>query len=213
MELIMKTRKERNKKGHFIYYGAFLCPYCLQKIERSMAQGKRDKSCGCKQYELTSKSKKGQKRTLEQRKNISDSLKGKKHTEERKIKNSISHKGKKRSKESRKKQSEAIKGKYVGKLSSNWKEGSSLESYPFEFFLIKNQIKERDLLICQAPGCIGIGYLCIHHIDYNKLNNNPENLITLCNSCHSKTNHRNNRQYWTEFYQNIMMAKIMECLL
>lgn len=36
----------------------------------------------------------------------------------------------------------------------------------------------------------------VHHIDYDKKNNNPENLITLCHSCHAKTN--SNREYWTK---------------
>jgi len=35
-----------------------------------------------------------------------------------------------------------------------------------------------------------------NHIDYNKKNCNPDNLITLCHSCHSKTNH--NRNYWVK---------------
>ena len=44
--------------------------------------------------------------------------------------------------------------------------------------------------------------LCIHHIDYDKKNNNPENLITLCNSCHTKTNIKN-RDYWKNYYSEI----------
>ena len=30
--------------------------------------------------------------------------------------------------------------------------------------------------------------LVIHHIDYNKMNNDESNLITLCKVCHGKTN-------------------------
>lgn len=33
----------------------------------------------------------------------------------------------------------------------------------------------------------GYGYLEVHHIDGDRLNNNPENLITLCRRCHRKT--------------------------
>ena len=38
--------------------------------------------------------------------------------------------------------------------------------------------------------------LSVHHIDYNKKNNSPDNLISLCRSCHSKTNGKNNRPHW-----------------
>ena len=33
---------------------------------------------------------------------------------------------------------------------------------------------------------------------HDKKNCNPENLITLCRSCHSKTN--TNREYWLKYY-------------
>jgi len=36
-------------------------------------------------------------------------------------------------------------------------------------------------------------------IDYDKLNIKPKNLISLCHSCHMKTNY--NREYWRQrFY-------------
>src|SRR3972149_1489629 len=69
---------------------------------------------------------------------------------------------------------------------------------------LKQSILERDNYTCQCPYCnLENGRLMVHHIDYNKKNNNPENLITLCNSCHSKTIGKNKRQYFTEFYQKI----------
>lgn len=213
MELIRKSDARRNKKGHLVYYGLFQCPFCFSLVERSITQGNRDKSCGCARYKLVSISHSGQKRTEEQRINISKGLKGKKHTEERIKKTAESNKGKKRTLGQRQKQSESRKGKYILEKHPNWNNGSSLESYPFEFFLIRNQILERDINVCQTPGCVETGNLCIHHIDYNKLNNNPENLITLCQSHHSKTNGKNKRLYFTEFYQSIMMSKLMECLL
>lgn len=37
-----------------------------------------------------------------------------------------------------------------------------------------------------------------NHIDYNKKNCNPKNLITLCRKCHSKTN--SNRDYWINYF-------------
>jgi hypothetical protein len=42
----------------------------------------------------------------------------------------------------------------------------------------------------------------VHHIDYDKANCAKENLITLCEVCHGRTNY--NRDYWknilTELY-------------
>ena len=83
-----------------------------------------------------------------------------------------------------------------------WLEGISFEPYGLEFNKeLKQCIKNRDFHTCQTPGCMNTNCLVVHHIDYNKRNNNPENLITLCRNCHSKTNF--NRQYFTEFYTNI----------
>ncbi len=101
-----------------------------------------------------------------------------------------------------------------GVLSSNWQGGISFEPYGIEFNKpLKQFIKNRDFNVCQTPSCKNEkNYrLEIHHIDYDKKNNNPENLITLCLICHRKTGF--NREYFTEFYQNIMMGKLMECLL
>ena len=97
-----------------------------------------------------------------------------------------------------------------GELSPNWNNGSSFEPYSPEFNKEKKTlILERDNYTCQNPGCTEVHKrLNVHHIDFNKQNNNPENLITLGTSCHSKTNGKNSRQYWTEFYQNIMKGKI-----
>lgn len=39
----------------------------------------------------------------------------------------------------------------------------------------------------------------VHHIDYSKTNCSPDNLITLCPSCHVKTNH--NRQRWIKYFE------------
>ena len=95
-------------------------------------------------------------------------------------------------------------------LNPAWLNGISFEPYSPEFNREKKQqVLERDNYECQNPNCEHLSErLDCHHIDYDKKNNNLENLIALCNSCHSKTNGKNNRQYWTEFYQNIMANKI-----
>jgi hypothetical protein len=40
--------------------------------------------------------------------------------------------------------------------------------------------------------------LDVHHIDYDKKNGDPRNLVSLCKSCHIKTNY--NREYWIEYF-------------
>ena len=102
-----------------------------------------------------------------------------------------------------------------GEGSPNWQNGISFEPYSPEFNKEKKvQVLERDNYECQNPNCNHLSEgLDVHHIDYDKKNNSLENLTILCKSCHAKTNGKNNRQYWTEFYQNIMVNKIMDCLL
>ena len=66
---------------------------------------------------------------------------------------------------------------------------------------LKLKIKRRDNFVCQICGLqdednyCGNGYgLAIHHIDYDKCNCSENNLISLCNQCHAKTNY--NRDIW-----------------
>lgn len=158
---------------------------------------------------------------------------GKNHTEKarhlisEKNKNNSYRKGKKHTEESRQKMREAKLGKYdgennpmydvhlFGELNSQWQGGKSFEPYSPEFNdILKDYIKNRDNYTCQCPDCIHLSdILCIHHIDYNKQNNSLDNLITLCRKCHLKTNGKNNRLFWTEFYQSIIINRIVECLL
>jgi len=65
---------------------------------------------------------------------------------------------------------------------------------------LKRSIRERDNYVCQLCSSIqGEKTFSVHHIDYNKHNCDHENLITLCNSCHSKTNFNRNR--WKKYFQ------------
>lgn len=108
--------------------------------------------------------------------------------------------GKKHSKEIREKISKAVTGKNKGNTNPAWKGGISKRPYPFNFDKeLKEIIRKRDdykCRICGVPQEECIRTLPIHHIDYNKGNINPDNLITLCYSCHGKTMH--NREYWKE---------------
>ncbi len=226
MELIRNLGTRISKKGHKDSWGVFYCEYCKQEVEKLLHIGKKAKSCGCVRLKLISlatkglkfteehrnnisKANKGKKRTDEQRKNISEFRKGRKHSEETRIKQSKASKGKRKSEEHRINLSKAKKGKYVRELSSQWQGGISFLPYPPEFNKeLKQFILERDNYTCQCPNCKNnFNYLIIHHIDYDKKNNNLENLITLCNRCHSETVGKNNRQYWIVYYQNIMRSK------
>lgn len=62
---------------------------------------------------------------------------------------------------------------------------------------LRESIRMRDSFTCQECGIHQEELprnLDIHHIDYNKDNCNPKNLVALCRSCHIKTNY--NRDYW-----------------
>jgi hypothetical protein len=74
-----------------------------------------------------------------------------------------------------------------GNKNPNWKNGLSNEPYGLEFTSkMKEVIKYRDNYKCRM--CKSDNHLVVHHIDYNKYNNEERNLITLCKSCHGKTN-------------------------
>lgn len=87
-----------------------------------------------------------------------------------------------------------------GKNSPSWRGGISLEPYGLEFNdKLKAQIRARDSNYCQLCKIYEDGKCHdVHHRNYNKQNNKPGNLITLCRSCHSKTN--TNREYWENYF-------------
>ncbi len=102
--------------------------------------------------------------------------------------------GKHHTKETKRKISEANSGEN----SSNWLGGISFEPYGLEFNeALKKEIRERDNYICQVCGKLNSKH--VHHIDYNKKNNDSTNLIILCGSCHNKTNF-NRMNYEIGFY-------------
>lgn len=84
-----------------------------------------------------------------------------------------------------------------------WLGGISFEPYPIKWTdKFKESIRERDNYVCQECGVHQDELkrkLHIHHIDYDKDNLNPDNLIALCINCHTKTNH--NRDYWANYFK------------
>jgi hypothetical protein len=111
-------------------------------------------------------------------------------------------KGKHHTKETKQKISIAKVGKYGGENHPNWLGGISSFPYPFDWTdILKESIRIRDNHTCQECGIHQDELnhkLDIHHIDYNKDNLNPSNLISLCRSCHVKTNF--NRIQWYEYF-------------
>ena len=123
-------------------------------------------------------------------------------------------KGKSLSKEHREKLSNALKGikrnpfteEHRNKIGDSkrgdkcpfWEGGITDTPYTVDWTnTLRRSIRERDHYTCMICGneqtdkCFSV-----HHIDYKKENCDTNNLITLCNSCHTKTNY--NRKYWEE---------------
>ncbi len=96
----------------------------------------------------------------------------------------------------------------------NWKGGISCEPYcdiwtDKEY---KKSIRERDGDVCLNPickrNCSNLP-LTIHHIDYNKKNCDPKNLITVCKSCNSKANF--DRDWHESWYKAILNKRYVSC--
>lgn len=159
---------------------------------------------------------------------LSRSRKGRIASEETKAKLRLAHLGekngfynKKHSTESREKMRLAQKRLYEygyinpmtgvkGELSPNWHGGKSFEPYGTDFNSdMREKIRQKYNYRCQE--CFrhqdelrtkdNRHYkLNIHHIDYNKKNNQESNLIPLCKECHAQTGF--NRLNWINYFNN-----------
>lgn len=96
--------------------------------------------------------------------------------------------------EKRKNQSERM----VGENNPTWQGGQSEydDNFTEEFRVLIRLRDNYTCAICDRPG------KDVHHIDYNKENTTSENCITLCKSCHSRTNC--NRDYWEQVCKDIL---------
>lgn len=80
------------------------------------------------------------------------------------------------------------------------------KEYPDNWQELRKFIYERDNWICQECG-VKCGttkrkdrpVIQCHHINYDTTSDDPQNLITLCASCHAKTNF--GREDWIEHYR------------
>lgn len=164
------------------------------KAGKSFTKGKHWK---VKDTSKMGKANKGKKLSVQHRINIGKSRKGKKQVWKDPVQRG-------------KNISLANIGKRLGEKNPMWKDGISFETYSINWTnTLKRSIRERDKYICQ---------LCneqqndkafdVHHIDYDKKNCNPDNLITLCRSCHMKTN--NKRDRWTEFFKKLKDIRLIK---
>ncbi len=72
---------------------------------------------------------------------------------------------------------------------------------------LKHLIKRRDNYTCRLCNDKTKNQdLHVHHIDYDKQNNDPKNLISLCNICHPKTNY--NREKWKSLLIRLVNSKL-----
>ena len=100
----------------------------------------------------------------------------------------------------------------------NWQGGKSFEPYSVDWTEdIREAIRKRDNYVCQICGIHQTELkglfrkLDIHHIDYDKDNLNPKNLISLCKSCHMKTNY--NREYWQNYFKKSYVDRLCAFIL
>ena len=135
--------------------------------------------------------KKGKVFSKEHRQNLSKASKGKIKPWLKGIKKA------KLSEEHKEKISKSMKELLMsGENSPNWQGGISFEPYSIDWTeTLKRAIRERDHYLCQVCSQYGNA---VHHIDYDKKNCNPNNLITTCVSCNTKANF--NREYWTNYF-------------
>lgn len=144
----------------------------------------------------------------ETRKKLSESHKGYIMPEYQKNKIGDAIRGKKkppRSEEHRKKIGDCRRGD----KSIFWIDGRNQKRYLYPQGWVddlRDSIRKRDNFICNLCGVhqneLDFGQvkrLDIHHIDYDKNNLNPNNLISLCRRCHVKTN--SHRDYWFNFFK------------
>mgnify|MGYP001167295144 CR=1 FL=1 len=163
-------------------YGGGKCVFCA-------SAGKNNGMFGKKRRDLAKRNKLNRKHPMNFCPDCGKEIQhGYKHCRKH---SSIAQRGQKRPK-----QSVAM----TGKNNPGYIHGEGKFPYPMKFNKkLKEQIRKRDNYKCQICGKKGNH---VHHIDYDKNNCNPNNLIVLCHDHHMKTNF--NRDYWFAYFTYIM---------
>ena len=209
-----KHTEESKKKISETKKGSKHSEESKKKMSESHKGKKQSKELIAKRVE----SRKGYRHSEETRKKIGDGNRDKIISDECKKKMSKVRKGKKWSEEQRQKmigqiawnkgipQTEEAKRKNSeansGLNNMNWKGGISFEPYSIEFNnKLKKYIRNRDGNRCiRCNNKYNYGrVLTVHHIDYDKMNSNEQNLCDLCCSCNTIVNY--NRKHWIKYFQ------------
>ena len=99
--------------------------------------------------------------------------------------------------------------KISGPGNYGWQGGISYEPYCpiWKDKEYKQDILERDENKCLNPYCHSKNPndLVIHHVDYNKKNCSPKNLVTICRVCNIKAN--KDREWHTTWYQALLYRR------
>lgn len=211
--------EEENRKTGKAQKGKYVSEKTRQKMSRAL-KGRNVWNKGTKGVMKPNKTsfKKGNCLSEETKLKMSKAMKGRVITWGSKI--SEATKGHEVSEETRRKLSKSLVGLLAGEKNPNWGkrgpetsswiDGRSFLPYPVGFNRqLKELIRSRDNYQCQKCGMPereNMRKLDIHHIDYNKENCLPSNLIALCKSCNSLVN--KNRKYWQCWFNQKMEVKL-----
>lgn len=208
-----KLSKEHKKKISLSNTGRIVSKETREKMRKSLTGRKLKDETKIKISNLL----KGRIFSEEHKKNLSLMGKGKKKSKEQiikmkeyAIKNLLGKTyeeifGKEKAKEMKQKLSENNKLE----KNANWRGGLSFESYGISFNnKFKRLIRKRDNQVCMLCGIHREKLrreLDIHHINYDKKLSTQQNCISLCISCHMKTNF--NRKHWIKFFQSLLSER------
>jgi hypothetical protein len=107
--------------------------------------------------------------------------------------------GKKHTKEHIEKIKESCQGINKGENNGMWN-GNPKQFYPKEFTVqLKEKARERDNYECVRCGGKPQD---VHHVDGDRKNNELDNLMTLCRSCHMKEHFENKANF--KFYNGVL---------
>jgi hypothetical protein len=174
-----------------------------EETKKKISDAHKGKHCSEETKKRISDTEKGKHCSEETKRKISDAQKGKHLSEETKKKMSDAKKGKMAGEKNPmygKHHTEEVKKRISyankGENHPNYKGGISLKEFKDthgieleEWKKLAQEIRKRDNFTCQL--CGKKGATDVHHIIPRriKIDNSPDNLITLCRSCHGKVEH------------------------
>lgn len=184
LTVISKTDNHQYKRGDAYFLCKCDCGNLIEACGAALRRGKK-KSCGCLYIET-----RRVKRSIEVKRKLSEARKGMRFTEEHKRNLSNAHAGFKVKIETKRKISAFKQGIPI----EEWKEYSTTKTHRLKSSFLwkrwRDDIFSRDSWTCQNCGEKG-GCLHPHHIKpkhaFPELIFDIDNGITLCKSCHMKT--------------------------